>query len=201
MDLSIIHILLLLGASLDGESNETQIYLKIKNGDQKAFKKFFDAHHEELFRYLSARGVAKQAAEDLIQKAFVYIWENRSSIEEHKSLRAYLFRIAYTRMLNLFRDNEKFDQNKEIRDLDFSDSGNRPDQDIHQQELNRTIEQAISAMPEKRQHVFRLCFLQEFTYKEAAEFLDVSVKTIENHMGLALKDLRSSLSEAAKNYL
>lgn len=201
MDLSIIHLLLLLGASLDGESNETQIYLKIKNGDQKAFKKFFDAHHGELFRYLSARGVAKQAAEDLIQKAFVYIWENRSSIEEHKSLRAYLFRIAYTRMLNLFRDNEKFDQNKEIHDLDFSDSGNRPDQNIHQEELNRTIEQAISAMPEKRQNVFRLCFLQEFTYKEAAEFLDVSVKTIENHMGLALKDLRSSLSEAAKDFL
>ncbi|MEQ8526038.1 RNA polymerase sigma-70 factor [Gracilimonas sp.] len=201
MDLSIIHLLLLLGTSLDGESNETQIYLKIKNGDQKAFKKFFDAHHSELFRYLSARGVAKEAAEDLIQKAFVYIWENRSSIEEHKSLRAYLFRIAYTRMLNLFRDNEKFDQNKEVQDLDYSDSGNRPDQNIHQEELNRTIEQAISAMPEKRQHVFRLCFLQEFTYKEAAEFLDVSVKTIENHMGLALKDLRSSLSEAAKDYL
>ena len=201
MDLSIIHLLLLLSASLDGESNETQIYLKIKNSDQQAFRKFFDAHHAELFRYLSSKGVAKEAAEDLIQKAFVYIWENRTSIEEHKSLRAYLFRIAYTRMLNLFRDNEKFDQNNEIQDLNLSDSGSRPDQDIQQEELNRTIEKAISAMPEKRQNVFRLCFLQEFTYKEAAEFMEVSVKTIENHMGLALKDLRSSLSEAAKNYL
>ena len=50
-------------------------------------------------------------------------------------------------------------------------------------------------MPEKRQAVFRLCFIQEFTYKEAAEFLQVSVKTIENHMGLALKDLRKKLEK------
>jgi RNA polymerase sigma-70 factor (ECF subfamily) len=48
------------------------------------------------------RGVAKEAAEDLIQKAFIYIWENRTSIDEDKSLRAYLFKIAYSRMLNLF---------------------------------------------------------------------------------------------------
>ncbi|HBX65750.1 MAG: RNA polymerase sigma-70 factor [Balneola sp.] len=201
MDFPIIQLLLFLGASLEGESNDTQLYLKIKKGDQKAFKTFFETHHEELFRFLTRKGVAKQAAEDLIQKAFIYIWENRSGIEEHKSLRAYLFRIAYTRMLNLFRDTEKFDQNKSIPDLQSVDSANQPDQDIHQRELNRTIEQAISSMPEKRQQVFRLCFIQEFTYKEAAEFMEVSAKTIENHMSLALKDLRKSLSEAAEEYL
>lgn len=199
MDLNLIHVLLILGASLESESNETEIYLKIKNGDQKAFKKFFDAHHGELFRYLRQRGVAKEAAEDLIQKAFVYIWENRIKIEEHKSLRAYLFRIAYTRMLNLFRDNKKYDRDQELPDV--PSSSYETDQDLHRQELHDTIEKAISSMPEKRQHVFRLCFLEEFTYKDAAETMEVSVKTIENHMGLALKDLRESLSEAAKDYL
>jgi len=201
MDFPIIHLLLFLGTSLEGESNETQLYLKIKKGNQKAFKTFFEAHHEELYRFLGQKGVAKEAAEDLIQKAFIYIWENRSSIDQHKSLRAYLFRIAYTRMLNLFRDTQKFDQNSEIADLDISDSTSRPDQEIQQQELNETIEKAISAMPDKRQQVFRLCFVQEFTYREAAEFMDVSAKTIENHMSLALKDLRISLSEAAEEYL
>lgn len=125
--------------------------------------------------------------------------KNRDSIDETKSLRAYLFRIAYTRMLNLFRDNSKFDKNQEVPDL--AESNNSADEPINRKELNRTIEKAISSMPDKRQEVFRLCFLQEFTYKEAAETLEVSVKTIENHMGLALKDLRSSLSQVAKDYL
>jgi RNA polymerase sigma-70 factor (ECF subfamily) len=199
MDLTLIHLLLILGVSLDSESNETEIYIKIKKGDQKAFKKFFDFHHTELFRYLRQRGVAKEAAEDLIQKAFIYIWENRDQINEHKSLRAYLFRIAYTRMLNLFRDNEKYDRDQELPYLTSSEF--KTDQNLHQQELNRAIESAISAMPEKRQQVFRLCFLQEFTYKDAAQTLEVSVKTVENHMGLALKDLRESLSETAKDFL
>jgi RNA polymerase sigma-70 factor (ECF subfamily) len=199
MDLTLIHLLLILGASLDSESNETEIYLKIKNGNEKAFKKFFDTHHAELFRYLRQKGVAKEAAEDLIQKAFIYIWENRAKINEHKSLRAYLFRIAYTRMLNLFRDHEKYDRNEEVPDLSSSEF--ETDSTLHQKELNHIIENAINAMPEKRQEVFRLCFLQEFTYKAAAEFLEVSVKTVENHMGLALKDLRSSLSKTAKDFL
>lgn len=199
MDLTFIHLLLILGASIESKPDKTEIYLKIKNGDQKAFKTFFDAHHGELFRYLRQRGIAKEAAENLIQKAFIYIWENRAKIEEHKSLRAYLFRIAYTRMLNLFRDNEKYDRDQELPDLPSSSFDT--DRDLHRQELHDTIEKAISSMPEKRQHVFRLCFLEEFTYKDAAETLEVSVKTIENHMGLALKDLRESLSKAAKDYL
>jgi RNA polymerase sigma-70 factor (ECF subfamily) len=201
MELTIIHLLLILSATLDSESNETSVYSKIKNGDQKAFKVFFDAHHAELFRYLSRRGVSREAAEDLIQKAFVYIWEHRAKIDESKSLRAYLFKIAYTRMLNLFRDTEKFDQDAVVAEVAQSPASTEPDGDIHQRELQQTLTQAIEAMPEKRQQVFRLCFMQEFTYKEAAECMEVSVKTIENHMTLALKDLRASLSEAAGNYL
>lgn len=199
MELSLIQIILLLGAALDQDSADSEIYLRIKNGDQKAFKTFFDNHHDELYRYLKQKGLAKEAAEDLIQKAFVYIWENRDGIDETKSLRAYLFRIAYTRMLNLFRDHSKFDKNQEVPDV--AESNHSADAPLNRKELNRTIENAISAMPDKRQEVFRLCFLQEFTYKEAAETLEVSVKTIENHMGLALKDLRASLSQVAKDYL
>lgn len=199
MELTLIQILLLLGAAIDQDTDDSEIYLRIKNGDQKAFKTFFENHHDELFRYLKQKGVAKEAAEDLIQKAFIYIWENRAGIDETKSLRAYLFRIAYTRMLNLFRDHSKFDKNQEVPDV--AEANSAADEDINRKELNQTIENAISAMPDKRQEVFRLCFLQEFTYKEAAETLQVSVKTIENHMGLALKDLRSSLSQVAKDYL
>jgi RNA polymerase sigma-70 factor (ECF subfamily) len=199
MELTLIQIFLLLGAAIDQNSDDSEIYLRIKNGDQKAFKTFFDKHQDELFRYLKQKGVAKEAAEDLIQKAFVYIWENRDGIDETKSLRAYLFRIAYTRMLNLFRDHSKFDKNQEVPDV--AEAQNSADDDLNRKELNQTIEKAISSMPNKRQEVFRLCFIQEFTYKEAAETLEVSVKTIENHMGLALKDLRASLSQVAKDYL
>jgi RNA polymerase sigma-70 factor, ECF subfamily len=50
-------------------------------------------------------------------------------------------------------------------------------------------------LPDKRREVFELCYLQEFSYREAAEALDISPKTVENHMGMALKDLRVKLSK------
>lgn len=201
MELYILHLLLVLAASLDGDSDEYEVYVKIKNGDPNAFKEFFDAHHAELFRYLLRRGVARDATEDLVQKAFVYVWEHRAKIDESKSLRAYLFKIAYTRMLNLFRDTDKFSRDVDVMEMAVSPASTEPDGNINQQELHQALKSAIEAMPNKRQQVFRLCFMQEFSYKEAAEFMEVSVKTIENHMTLALKDLRASLSETAENYL
>lgn len=191
---SLLLQLILLLASVDSdELTDPELAIKIKNGNHEAFKKFFDRYNAFLLNYLMKRGTAKEAAKDLVQQAFVMIWEKRDEIDETKSLRAFLFRIGYTRMLNLFRDHSKFD---EEADPEENSSHEAPeDEDNKRAELNVAIEKAISAMPEKRQEVFRLCFIQEFTYKEAAQVLDVSVKTIENHMGLALKDMRKSLKE------
>ncbi len=191
---SLLLQLILLLASVDSdELTDPELALKIKNGNHEAFKKFFNRYNAFLLNYLMKRGTAKEAAKDLVQQAFVMIWEKRDEIDETKSLRAFLFRIGYTRMLNLFRDHSKFD---EEADPEGNSAHEEPeDEENKRDELNNAIEKAVSAMPEKRQEVFRLCFIQEFTYKEAAQVLDVSVKTIENHMGLALKDMRESLKQ------
>ncbi|MFN1833617.1 RNA polymerase sigma factor [Balneola sp. MJW-20] len=198
MNVLIAQIIFFLATSEYQGQENSELYERIKNGDKKAFRSFFDKHHKELYYFLLKKNVSSTEADDLIQQAFVYIWENRSGIDETKSLRAYLFRIAYTRMLNAFRDSKKFDGNAEIPQETYSSD---PEKKIENKELKSAIDQAIASMPEKRQNVFRLCFIQEFTYKEAAEFLDVSHKTIENHMGLALKDLRKALSEVSKDFL
>lgn len=189
---AIVYSLIIQLAISDSNSlDDRELALLIKRGDKTAFKKFFDTHHKPLFLFLVKKGVSEQTAEDLIQQAFVLIWEKRDDINPEKSLRSFLFRIAYTRMLNHIRDHAKF---SEAEVSDFEQPNEETDQ-AETKELGVHIENAISAMPEKRQAVFRLCFIQEFTYKEAAEILEVSVKTIENHMGLALKELRTSLAK------
>jgi len=192
MEFPILQLIFLLAVSESSDLNDPELFRKIKEGNHKAFKTFFDEHQNHLYYFLLKKGVSEQVAEDLIQQAFVYIWEHRDQIDTDKSLRAYLFRIAYTRMLNVFRDHSKFDDNAEILNVQSSDE---VDDSINREELQTAIESAISSMPEKRRNVFQLCFIQKFTYKEAAEFLDISVKTVENHMGLALKDLRKNLKQ------
>ena len=190
MNFLVLYLLILLALHKGAEKDDPKLLQAIKRGDHGAFKQFFEKHHAFLYHFLLKRGMSKQQAEDLVQQAFVMIWEKRSEIDPEKSLRSYLFRIAYTRMLNVIRDHSKFEDSEEAPE---HESPEETDQPLTNRELGEAIEAAIQSMPEKRQAVFRLCFIQEFTYKDAAEVLDVSVKTVENHMGLALKDLRGKL--------
>lgn len=190
MNFTVLYLLFLLAVRGSKDQDDSSLSIAIKNGNHAAFKIFFEKYHSYLYHFLLKKGVSEQQAQDLVQQAFVMIWEKRTQIEETKSLKAFLFRIAYTRMLNVFRDTAKFDENI---DFDQEEAEHNSEEKTENEQLKKAIESSISSMPEKRQAVFRLCFIQEFTYKEAAEFLEVSVKTIENHMGLALKDLRGKL--------
>jgi len=178
----------------DGVPDEKMLARRIREGDAEAFHSFFELHYKALFHFLLSKGIRNETAEDLIQQAFLYIWEHRSKIEPEKSLKAYLFSIAYSRMLNNIRDNKKFSDtelSEENTSVDFT-----PEDKIQHKELIQEVRSAIRQMPEKRSLVFDMCFMQEFTYRETAEAMGVSIKTVENHMGLAVKELRSAL----KNY-
>lgn len=187
-----LYLLILLAIHKKATRNDPKLLQAIKRGNHTAFRQFFEEHHAFLYHFLLKRGMSEQQAEDLVQQAFVMIWEKRAEIDPNKSLRSYLFRIAYTRMLNVIRDHSKFVEHKNFPEQQAYEE---TDHSLANQELALAIEHAIQSMPEKRQTVFRLCFIQEFTYKDAAEVLNVSVKTVENHMGLALKELREKLKQ------
>jgi RNA polymerase sigma-70 factor (ECF subfamily) len=183
-------IFLFLAVAASKDVDWSVISKGIIKGDHTAFRKFYDANYASVYRFLISRGVREEDAQDLIQKAFLMIWEKRDQIDPQKSLRAYLFQIIYTRMLNHIQYNSKFAEVEDIADNLVpvnSESG------MDYNELLRVVRGIISKMPEKRSLVFEMCFMKEFSYKEAAEAMQVSVKTIENHMALAFKELRTAL--------
>lgn len=186
-------LLLFLFASMP-QAERQELYEAIKNGDQHAFKAFYDTNFEKLFAYLENRGIRSDAAEDIIQKAFIYIWENRQKIDSSLSLRAYIYRIAYTRMLNYI------DQKKETTEWDtsFNKTEITPLADAEYSDLKSSFRQTLKKMPERRRAVFEHCFIHELTYKETADVLSISPKTVENHMALAFKDMRASLEKFNK---
>jgi RNA polymerase sigma-70 factor (ECF subfamily) len=183
-------LLLLAFAKYNGLDPE-DISVAIRNGDHDAFKAFYDEHYDGLYRFMVSRGMSNDEAQDLVQKAFIMIWEKRDGIDESKSLRAYLFQIAYSRMINHVNYHKKFDDDDPPKEDPVRDT---PETDINHKELLRIVKKAIRDMPEKRSQVFESCFMKQFTYKETADAMGVSVKTVENHMTLAFKDLRAVLS-------
>lgn len=184
-----------LALAMQEQEDESGLAASIKAGDQKAFQEFYKRYYPALRAYLSRMGFDKERAQDIIQQAFLYIWEHRDGIKPDKSLRAYIFRMAYTRGLNANRDNARFDTSETITELPASAVD--PHDETQYSLMQRQLGKCIQALPERRRQTFELCFLQELTYKEAAEVMQVSVKTIENNMTAALKSIR----ECMKSYL
>ena len=184
-----VDLLLFIALADDCSRDESELYQAIKQGDERAFKKFFDTHYDTLFVYLRSRNMKPEVAEDLIQKAFLYIWEHRKRIKPNLSLKAYLFRIAYTRMLNhIEKEPNHADLEKHVESTTKT-----PHDAVEYKDLHSSFREAVSKLPERRRAVFESCFIKDLTYKETAELLSISVKTVENHMALAFKDLREEL--------
>ena len=183
-------LLVYLAINIADAVEDTVLAKRIKEGDHHAFKQFFDRYHSNLISYLRSRGLDTEVAEDIVQNAYIFIWEKREEIDTSKSLRAFLFRIGYTRALNHFRDTAKFDGEA---DLSFhvanTDTSDKAAFNLTHQHLQK----AIQTLPEKRRAVFELCFLQDLTYRETAQTLGVSIKTVENQMAHALKTIRAAM--------
>lgn len=206
-----VELLILFLATVSGpDTGDQELALKIREGDHEAFRQFFDRHHAALTGFLRRKNIPDEAASDIIQQAFITIWESRERIDPGKSLRAYLYQIGLTRSLNYFRDQRKFVGAEADGTGTYSGQGSsgfvteagaaqqpNPEELTSASEMRAALHAAVQELPDKRRQVFELCFVQEFTYREAAETLEISVKTVENQMGAALKSIR----EAMKKFL
>jgi RNA polymerase sigma-70 factor (ECF subfamily) len=182
-------LLLSLAFSASGDLDDHHLAESIRRGDPDAFRIFYERHYDSMFRYLVSRGADGAHAEDLIQKAFLMIWEKREAIDPAKSLRSYLFTIGFSKYLN--------DQKRAARSILFEGDdwppmeGQSPEDTFRYRELLTTVHAAVESMPEKRRMVFELCFMKQYSYQEAADALSLSRNTIENHMAAAMKDVRA----------
>ncbi len=183
-------LLVYLAVNIAEGADDATLAKRIKEGDHHAFKQFFDRYHASLVSYLRRKGLDAEAAEDIVQNAYIFIWERRSEIDTAKSLRAFLFRIGYTRALNHFRDTAKFDGESDLS-LQTADSSTSAATELNI--ANAHLQKAIAALPERRRAVFELCFLEDLTYRETAETLGISIKTVENQMAHALKTIRAAM--------
>lgn len=175
-------------------TDDRELYLKFRDGDERAFQMLFKKYYPSLCHFSNQFLSDKEQAEEVVQDMFVKIWEKRAILNIETSVRHYFFRSVRNHCLNELQ-HEKIKQQyaskiKELarQETDFNDY-------FLEVDLVNRIEQCISSLPPKRREIFRLSREQGLKYKEIADVLNISVKTVEAQMGLALKYLREELKD------
>ena len=164
-----------------------------------SFEELFRQHYsfvcQVVYRYVQD----KSRVEDIAQELFAELWQKKDSLLIHTSIPAYLRRMAISRALNFIRDSKKYNWDEldpaSETVLNSVTQAATVIQSMEESELKKTIDGAIQALPEKCRIVFLLSRNDELSYAEISRELNISMKTVENQIGKALKLLRLALAE------
>jgi RNA polymerase sigma-70 factor, ECF subfamily len=152
------------------------------------FRKYYAALCKSLYRTLRDATLA----EDIVQEVFLKVWEMRESLQLDEAMQSYLYRSCYNTALNFLKTQK---QKTDIDQLEAVPSEDSAEKNLSFLEAEKQILTAVEALPPKTRLVFSLSRFEELSYKEIAERLDISVKSVEKHMGIALQRLRENLRE------
>lgn len=167
------------------------LFNEIKQGSEAAFRKVYDDYYTRLCFYAGKIVHDPEQARSLVQEVFAGLWMKKEKLNITYSIKAYLFNSVRNRCIDHLR-REKCNQ-EALAGLIQEDTVSTDHMEVA--ELNARINSAIQTLPDKCREIFILCRFEELKYAEIAGKLGISVKTVEMQMGIALRKLRSSLSD------
>lgn len=164
-------------------------------GDVTAFEMLFRTYYQPLCHYAYSFLQDREDAEEIVQSTFLMVWEKRDTLAIRTSVKPYLYAMVRNACINVLK-HEKIKQKHAGEELAVADrSCDSVSQMVASNELEYKITAALEALPEQCRMVFKLSRFEELKYAEIAEQLNISVKTVENHMGKALKIMREQLKD------
>lgn len=167
----------------------------VRAGDLAAFEALFHALHPMLTRHARALAATPAEADDAVQETFVRLWEQRARIDPAKSLRAYLVQAVRNRMLNAVRDAQTRTSLLSEHALASADEAHaeRPDEVAHGVALADRLTAFLAELPDRQRTALTLTRFDGLSHAEAAEAMDCSVRTVNNHIVRGLRTLRDRL--------
>ena len=175
-------------------NDDKELYAKLKQGNGPAFKVLFQKYYASMSHYAFQFLHDREMAEETVQELFVHLWEKRELLSIESSVKNYLFRSVRNQCLNQLQ-KQKIRKQYASQVIESAQQEIDPEQSFLEVDLMERIEKSIESLPPKRQEIFRLSREQGLKYQEIADQLNISVKTVEAQMGLALKHLRDHLKE------
>lgn len=171
--------------------NDTEALLQMAAGSIAAYRFLFDQHFADLCNFLLIYLHSKELSEDVALEIFTQIWEKREDLIIKATFKSFLFASAKNKAISYYRkENKAMFTTIEVDELMISDVSN---EFMENNELRDLIDAAIGKLPEKSRQIYQLAWEENLSHKDIAEQLGITPKTVENHVGIALRKLRESL--------
>lgn len=168
----------------------------IRNNNVSDFEAMYRCYYEYLCQFAYRFVNNRAASEDLVHNVFLNIWKNRETWKPRGTLRTYLYRAVKNQSLKYLAHCQVQNRIK-LDDLTILPDHNRmnPEEKFRSREFEEAVQKAVEQLPEKRRIIWLMHREDKMTYREIAEVLEISIKTVETQMSRSLKYLRSQLTD------
>jgi RNA polymerase sigma-70 factor (ECF subfamily) len=172
----------------------------IKASDEQAFSVLFHRTYPRLVKYAWRYTRAEPPAKDIVQESFIKLWEKRQTIDPNQSLMAFLFKIVRNQSLNMLRDQAP----KDMAIIDLPEGALKSDEPAAdnlstEDESGKKMLKWIEQLPERQCEAIRLSRFEGFDHEEIACIMNISPRTVNNHIVAALKTLRENWNDYKNN--
>jgi len=162
-------------------------------GNPALFEDVFKTHFKGLHAYAGSIVKDEAAAEEIVQNVFYKLWERKSQIQIEQSVTGYLYRAVYNDSLNYIRHNKVKAVYQDHAARNTTEGAAADPATLR--ELQQKIDTTINGLPEQCRTIFQMSRFEDLKYRTIADKLGISVKTVENQMGKALRILRTKLGD------
>lgn len=181
-------------------NNDISLIKALKEGEEKAYNFLIDSYQQKLHAYANGLLRDHDLSEDVVQNIFIYLWKNRMNLKDDFSIKSYLYRAIYNECIDHYR------KKKAVTSLEkkYIDGLNYVLEETDENSLEKLIslvKKEIENLPPKCKRTFILSKQEGLTNIEIAEYLNISIKSVEAHITKAFSILRKSLGEKTNGIL
>ena len=170
--------------------NIQELLLSIARGDSIAFKNFYNIFYPRFWRYTGYFEINDELRNDILSDVFMNLWINRNRLPNIGNIESYTF-ICIRNQILKYKSNLMIRKNIPIYMADswIASEQDRADRKMEMEDLTAAVQQAIASLPERCRLIYILIKEEKHSYKEVAEMLSISEKTVQAQMIIAVKKL------------
>lgn len=174
--------------------NEKRLLTELKNGSFHAFERLYNMYSGKLYNFIMRISSGNQyMAEEVVQSAFIRVWEVRERVEPESSFISFLCTIAKNLLMNMYqRQTVEYVYNEYLKNTGV-DRDSQTEESIDLRFMNEYIDSLAEELPAQRKKIFILSKRQNYTNKEIAEMMGISESTVATQLSLAVKFMREQL--------